>query len=81
MKLGENEIEKLEFNIADRKLTVYHWNNDDAIEIALDQLDLGSKKISTDDIGNVEFESHAVAGGAPLGGRWRILRILGSHHA
>lgn len=56
MKLSENEIEKLEFNIADRKLTVYHRIDDKAIEIALDQLDLGSKKLSTEAIGNVEFE-------------------------
>jgi Co/Zn/Cd efflux system component len=72
MKLSENEIEKLEFNIADRKLTVYHRTDDKTIEIALDQLDLGSKKLSTDDVGSVEFEDDSNQQKSLL---WTVLAI------
>jgi Co/Zn/Cd efflux system component len=72
MKLSENEIEKLEFNIADRKLTVYHRADDKTIEIALDQLDLGSKKLSTDDVGSVEFEGDSNQQKSLL---WTVLAI------
>lgn len=57
MKLSGNEIEKLEFNLADRKLIVYHKIDIESIEASLNQLDLGTTKMSTVTVGDLAFEN------------------------
>lgn len=47
MKLSNFSIIKLEFDLEKRQLFVYHENEIDLIEKSLEELDLGSKKIST----------------------------------
>ena len=47
MKLSNFSIIKLEFDLEKRQLFVYHEKEIDLIEKALEELDLGSKKIST----------------------------------
>jgi Co/Zn/Cd efflux system component len=49
MKLEEVEgVENLEFNIPDRKLTVYHHGQTESIEKSIEKLNLGSQKISSE---------------------------------
>ena len=50
MKLSEFDIEKLEFNIENRTLSVYTFEENDAISKAIDQLNLGSNKVRTEEI-------------------------------
>jgi len=47
MKLSNFSIIKLEFDLEKRQLTVYHVQEIDMISKALEELDLGSKKMST----------------------------------
>lgn len=47
MKLGSFNINKLEFDLEERILSVYHEDTIDTIEKAIDELKLGSKKLST----------------------------------
>jgi len=49
MKLEDiSSIEHLDFDLSQRKLTVFHSNHIDEIEMAILELKLGSKKISTE---------------------------------
>lgn len=45
---GISEIKKLDFNISDRKLTVFHEGNIELIESSIIALDLGGKKLSSE---------------------------------
>lgn len=56
MKLdGISSIKNLEFNIPDRKLTVYHLGEIDQIEKSIHELNLGSTKLSTKQTNKEEF--------------------------
>ncbi|MGZ5245215.1 MAG: cation transporter [Bacteroidia bacterium] len=57
MKLAEiPEIENLDFNLANRTLTVYHEGKTDEIEQAIQSLNLGCKKLSSEKTEHIDFE-------------------------
>ena len=57
MKLAEfSDIAHLEFNIADRKLTVFHTGNSDKIEESVFTLNLGGKIISSEQTDQSSFQ-------------------------
>jgi Co/Zn/Cd efflux system component len=59
MKLdGNSEIANLKFDIPNRKLTVFHTGEIDSIEKSVIDLNLGGKKISTEDTEQVNFEEN-----------------------
>jgi len=59
MKLdGNSEIANLKFDIPNRKLTVFHTGVIDSIEKSVIDLNLGGKKISTEDTEQVNFEEN-----------------------
>ncbi|MDX9883657.1 MAG: cation transporter [Prolixibacteraceae bacterium] len=59
MKLDEIPgIKKLDFDIPNRKLAVYHNEQIDQIEKAIIELDLGGQKLSTEWIGQSDFEEN-----------------------
>jgi len=59
MKLyGISEIAKLKFDIPNRKLTVFHTGEIDLVEKSVIDLNLGGKKISTEDTEQVNFEEN-----------------------
>jgi len=59
MKLnGIDSIKTLEFDIPNRYLTVYHNDKIDQISEAIESLNLGGKKVSTDEIEDVNFEEN-----------------------
>ena len=59
MKLdGISNIAKLDFDIPNRKLTVFHNGQIDQIEKSVNELNLGGKKISTELTEQTNFEEH-----------------------
>jgi Co/Zn/Cd efflux system component len=57
MKLdGISSIEHLEFDIANRKLSVFHQDNLQLIETSIQELNLGGKKIATEKSDQVHFD-------------------------
>ena len=57
MKLdGIPEVKNLDFDIAKRKLTVFHNGQADQIEKSIDELKLGGKKISTEQTHETDFD-------------------------
>ena len=57
MKLdGISSIENLDFDIPNRKLTVFHSGEIEQIEKSVIELNLGGKKISTEQTDQTEFE-------------------------
>ena len=59
MKLdGISSIANLDFDIANRKLTVFHSGNDEQIETSILELKLGGKKISTEVTNQTYFEEN-----------------------
>ncbi|SFN39736.1 cation diffusion facilitator family transporter [Bizionia echini] len=59
MKLdGISSIANLNFDIPNRKLTVFHFGEIDQIEKSLYELNLGGKKISTEKTEQTDFEEH-----------------------
>ncbi len=59
MKLdGISSIEHLDFDIPNRKLTVFHSEQADRIEKSIIELNLGGKKISTEQTDQTEFIEH-----------------------
>ena len=59
MKLnGISSIVNLDFDIPNRKLTVYHRGEIDQIEKSVIELNLGGKKISTEQTEQTDFEEH-----------------------
>jgi cation transport ATPase len=59
MKLDEiSSIANLDFDIANRKLTVFHSGEIDQIEKSVVELNLGGKKISTEPTDQTEFEEN-----------------------
>ncbi|MFB6318361.1 cation transporter [Saccharicrinis sp. FJH54] len=60
MKLdGNPDIENMEFNLSQRQLTVYHNGHIHAIEKALNSLNLGMKKLATEQIAPSDIEEAA----------------------
>ena len=60
MKLdGISSIENLDFDIPNRKLTVFHSGEIDQIEKSVLELNLGGKKISTKQTEQTEFKETA----------------------
>ena len=56
MKLdGIQEIKNLDFDIPNRKLTVFHDGHNDQIEKSIIELNLGGKKISTEETNKKDF--------------------------
>ena len=56
MKLEDiSGIENLEFDIANRKLTVFHYDVIDQIEKSIIELNLGGIKISSEQTQQIEF--------------------------
>ena len=59
MKLdGISSIANLDFDIPSRKLTVFHSGEIDQIEKSVIELNLGGKKISTEQTEQTDFEEH-----------------------
>lgn len=59
MKLdGISNIANLDFDIPNRKLTVFHNGQIDQIEKSVNELNLGGKKISTEPTEQTNFEEH-----------------------
>ena len=59
MKLdGISEIKNLDFDIANRKLTVFHDGQADLIEKSIMELNLSGKKISTEHTDEKDFEEN-----------------------
>ena len=59
MKLdGIEEIKNLDFDIPNRKLTVFHDGQNDKIEKSIIELNLGGKKISTEETNEKDFEEN-----------------------
>jgi Co/Zn/Cd efflux system component len=59
MKLdGISSIANLDFDILNRKLTVFHRGGIDQIEKSVRELNLGEKKISTEETDRIEFEEN-----------------------
>ena len=60
MKLdGISGVENLDFDIPNRKLTVFHSGKIDQIEKSILELNLGGKKISTEQTSQVEFNENS----------------------
>ncbi len=60
MKLdGITSIANLEFDIPNRKLTVYHTGDIEIIEESVNELNLGGKKISTEQTNQTDFKENA----------------------
>ena len=60
MKLdGISSIVNLDFDIPNRKLTVFHSGENDQIEKSVIELNLGGKKISTEQTDQTEFKENA----------------------
>ena len=60
MKLdGISSIANLDFDIPNRKLTVFHIGEIDQIEKSVIELNLGGKKISTEQTEQTDFEEHS----------------------
>lgn len=60
MKLdGISSIANLDFDIPNRKLTVFHSGESDQIEKSVIELNLGGKKISTEQTDQTEFNENA----------------------
>ena len=60
MKLdGISSIAKLDFDIPNRKLTVFHSGEIDQIEKSVIEMNLGGKKISTEQTDQTEFNENA----------------------
>ena len=60
MKLdGISSIAKLDFDIPNRKLTVFHSGEIDQIEKSVIEMNLGGKKISTEQTDQTAFEEHS----------------------
>ncbi len=60
MKLdGISSISNLDFDIPNRKLTVFHSGEIDQIEKSVIELNLGGKKISTEETNQIEFKENA----------------------
>jgi len=60
MKLdGISGIKHLDFDIPNRKLTVFHKGQIDQIEKSVYELNLGGKKISTEKTEQIDFEEHS----------------------
>lgn len=60
MKLdGISGIKNLEFNISDRKLTVFHNGEIEQIEKSINELDLGVKRLSTEETDQNEFAENS----------------------
>ena len=56
MKLdGISNIKHLEFDIPNRKLTVFHWGGIDGIEQSISELNLGCKKLLSEQSNQTEF--------------------------
>ena len=61
MKLdGISNIANLDFDIANRKLTIFHSGEIDQIEKSVIELNLGGKKISTEQTEQTEFEENNI---------------------
>lgn len=61
MKLdGMQSVKNLDFNIPKRELTVYHEGQIDTIEKSIHDLNLGSKKISTETTEEKDFEENKI---------------------
>jgi len=59
MKLdGISDIANLDFDIPNRKLTIFHSREIDQIEKAIIELNLGGKKISTEETDQTEFKEN-----------------------
>ena len=59
MKLdGNPNIANLDFDIPNRKLSVFHKGEIDQIEKSINELNLGGKKISTEKSEQTDFEEH-----------------------
>ena len=59
LKLGEiHDVKHLDFDIPNRKLTVFHNEEIHQIEKAINELNLGGKKISTEKSEHTNFEEH-----------------------
>lgn len=72
MKLEEiSNIANLDFDIPRRKLTVYHNGETDQIEKSVIDLNLGGKKISTEQTEKIDFEEHT----SQRKLLWTVLRI------
>lgn len=57
MKLdGDSNIAKLEFDISNRKLTVFHFDEIDPIEKSIAELNLGERKVSTEHTDQIDFD-------------------------
>ncbi|QEM07079.1 cation transporter [Mucilaginibacter rubeus] len=57
MKLdGEKAVKKLDFDLSGRQLTVFHEGDTGAIDQQLRELNLGSKLLQTEDLGEVDVE-------------------------
>ena len=60
MKLdGISSIRNLEFNIPNRKLTVYHLGEIDQIEKSIQELNLGGTKLTTEQTDKTEFTENS----------------------
>jgi Co/Zn/Cd efflux system component len=61
IKLEEiKEIENLEFDIPNRKLYVFHNGDFEQIKKSIYELNLGGKKVSSQEIGEVQFEEKKI---------------------
>lgn len=59
MKLdGIQEIKNLDFDIPNRKLTVFHCGQSDQIEKSILELNLGGKKLTTEETDQTEFKEN-----------------------
>ncbi|MBL1280779.1 MAG: cation transporter [Fluviicola sp.] len=59
MKLSEFvTIKSLDFDIPNRKLTIFHENQIDQIEVAINELNLGCKKISLEQTDQIVFKEN-----------------------
>lgn len=59
MKLdGISSIKSLDFDIPNRKLTVFHQGQDDQIEKSILELNLGGKKLTTEKTDQIQFEEN-----------------------
>ena len=59
MKLdGVSSIANLDFDITNRKLTVFHKGQIDEIEQSILQLNLGGKLLTTEETDQIEFKEH-----------------------
>jgi Co/Zn/Cd efflux system component len=53
---GMREVKNLDFDIPNRRLTVFHDGRLDEIENSIAELNLGGKRLSTEDAGEIEFQ-------------------------